>query len=160
MRQTVEGAGKGDGHRGLGQCGTQQFTFATEQQALQELPGGLFIGFVGRAPAALQLGFAQGLLLPLPHALRVVLEPGAIVTAQVQRPTAEQRLIQNQFIAGGGHQVIVAQRPRQRLPQRHLFGEPGATLTQHRQPGAGVFATFVIVGRGGEQVAGKYLLAF
>ena len=144
--------GNGDRAGSLGQGGAQQITFRAQQQALGKAFGGLFVNLVRRAPAALQLGFAQGFALPLADALCVVLQGRLIVAAQVQRPTAEQCLIENQLIAGRRHLIVVAQRAGEGAPQADLFGVPFTAFAQHCQARAGVFAAFVIVGRGGEQV--------
>ncbi|MNF93367.1 hypothetical protein D3C84_760400 [compost metagenome] len=80
-----------------------------------------------------------------------------VVGAQVQRPTAKERLIEKQFITGRRHLVIVAQRAGEGVPETDLFDVPFTALTQDGQARAGIFAALVIVGRGGEQVVGKQL---
>ncbi|MNN40012.1 hypothetical protein D3C81_1540700 [compost metagenome] len=66
LDQAVERAWAGDELGGIGQRLAQLLVFAIEQQAIDVACAGGLVGLVRGAPAAAQLGFAQGLLLPLP----------------------------------------------------------------------------------------------
>ncbi|MCY1401374.1 hypothetical protein D9M71_164910 [compost metagenome] len=134
LRQTIECAGGGNRTGSLGQGRTQQLTFGAEQQALDEVLCRLLVRVIGRAPAALQFGFTQGLALPLPDTFCVVLEGRRMIDPQLQRPTAENRLVQNHFIARRWHLIVVAQGPGEGAPQADLVDVPGAALAQYRQP--------------------------
>ncbi|MNG05686.1 hypothetical protein D3C84_888910 [compost metagenome] len=78
-----------------------------------------------------------------------------VVETQVQRPAAEECLIEDQLIAARRYLVMVAQRAGEGAPQADLFDVPLTAFTQDGQACARILAALVIVGRGGEQVVRK-----
>ncbi|MCY1185622.1 hypothetical protein D9M73_264190 [compost metagenome] len=79
---------------GSGDRLAQLLALRVEQQAIDEVSAGALVGIVWRIPAADQLGFAQGFLLPLVQALGIGLQARSVFCGQVLRPTAEQGLIE------------------------------------------------------------------
>ncbi|MNE22694.1 hypothetical protein D3C76_858330 [compost metagenome] len=79
---------------GSGDRLAQLLALRVEQQAIDEVSAGALVGIVWRIPAADQLGFAQGFLLPLVQALCIGLQPSRVRCTQAQWPAAEQGLVE------------------------------------------------------------------
>src|SRR5471032_3231812 len=107
---------------------------------MQETPAGAFIRLVRRAPAALQLGFTQGFFLPAGEAFSVFLV--GRLACEIKRPTADQRLIQPQFVASANTRAFPFEGQREVSPAFDLFGIPARVLAQDGQSRTGVLPTF------------------
>ncbi|MNT23111.1 hypothetical protein D3C72_1585230 [compost metagenome] len=127
-------------------------------QVNQEVPAGVLVGLVGGTPAAAQARFAQGLFLPAHQALEVVLHACGILQVEPRGPTAQQALVEGDFVGRGDRLVLVSGSAPwigQPPPAVHGLDEPARPLAQHRQARAAVFAALVVMGGGGQQVGGK-----
>src|SRR5690606_23689957 len=125
---------------------TQGLAMLAEQQAFGVFTAGALVIAVGIAPGAAQLGFANGLLLPLDDSLAEVTHRFAIIGSQFRWPAGEEHLEQHHFVACRGRTAIgqlLAQIAGRLPPVANLAGEPLGTLAEHRQARAGILAALV-----------------
>src|SRR5690606_21186309 len=86
LGQAVQDAGRGELGGGSGYLSTQGLAMLAEQQAFGVFTAGALVIAVGIAPGAAQLGFANGLFLPLDDALAEVTHRFAIIGSQFRWP--------------------------------------------------------------------------